>query len=375
MATRNRNTNPERCGWHPSHRDASNTWLHYGLGFYNDLLHEQSLASMQALSLFTMYCRMIPKPAYSWSLSNEVMLRAIELNYHRNPEKLELPTEEADPLSREMRVRVWWSILALVVTVGFRTGTLSPWQSQTFDVPLPQALLDEELTAEGISTSLSGKCDYLMAIHICHLLPILSDMHQNILIVRGSAEQYTQTAQEMDARILKWREDWELSTNQEPSPKRRDIQSLHLDHWTAEYQLMLHHPSIIPPTARKSRFDECLTKCHAACLRMAETNAKMTALNAVDRSWHSVGAFTLAFGIVLQISQRQLSTMTLTRIKDMHRELRTWLSIMWAVDMALGMWCHLRMCFIAKHFKGRMNTCSEYSNLSSGSWNRLQRFN
>ena len=349
MATRNQNSTPEPCGWHASPRDASNTWLHYGLGFYNDLLHDSSLASMQALSLVLIYCRMISKPMYSWSLSNEVLIRAIELEYHENPEKLELPSGEKDPLSRELRVRVWWAILSLVVTVGFRDGTLSPWQSQQFDVPLPQALLDEEITADGISMSLSGDCDFLMAIQLCHLLPLLSDIHQKIFAVRMSPEMYSQAVHEFDTRINKWRGDWELCANQEPNAERRNIQSLHLDHWTAEYQLMLHHSSVLPPTAT-SLFDEHLTKCHTACIRMAKTNAKMTRLNGVDCSWHSVGAFTLAFGIVIQFYQHRLVSLRSTdQIKNMHAEFQTWLGIVWAVDTVLGKCYCSRMYLFTNH--------------------------
>ena len=355
MATRNQSSTPEQCGWHQSPRHASNTWLHYGLGFYNALLHDNSLASMQALSLVVIFCRMISKPMYSWSLSNEVLIRAIELDYHQNPENLELSLGEADPLSKEMRVRVWWAILSLVVTVGFRVGTLSPWQSQQSDVPLPQALLDEEITADGISTSVSGNCDYLIAVQLCHLLPLLSDMHQKIFTVRTSAELHSQAVEEFDARIIKWRRDWDLCANREPNPERRSIQSLHLDHWTAEYQVMLHHPSVFP-TLPVGQFDEHLTKCYAACTRMAKNNAKMASLNSVDCSWHSVGAFTLAFGIIIQVHQLRLPTMRSTvQIKNMRAELRTWMSIVWAVDTVLGNYYRSRMYLFTNHAKGVMD--------------------
>ena len=93
--------------------EESHRYLHYALTHHNELVHDPSLASMQAMALLLVHFRNLPKPGVSWAFCHKVLVRAIELEYHRDPDKINLPENERDPLSKELRIRVFHAILGI----------------------------------------------------------------------------------------------------------------------------------------------------------------------------------------------------------------------------------------------------------------------
>lgn len=124
MAIRNPSIHQEKLA-------ESNRLYFYSLDFYPELLLGDSLASMQALALFLVHARNLPKPGNSWNLSTTVLRRAVELDYHRSSNKIVLPAEQKSALAIELRKRVFWSILGIQVTVAVKMGNLSPSRAGT----------------------------------------------------------------------------------------------------------------------------------------------------------------------------------------------------------------------------------------------------
>ena len=332
-----RNPTPDKASKQSNQfRLRANRWLHYGLSLYNDLMHDQSLESMQALTMFLILFRNLPKPGYSWNFSNKVLVRAIDLNYHRHPDRIALPPDENNPLAKELRVRVWWIILTFCITTGARLGRPVPWHFQRFDVPLPKTIKDEELSSSKPLTAYSGKCDYLACIHLCKLLPLLNDVYNNVLSVRPPPHEYIQTVEQLDNAITAWRDEWETTVETDECPDRKMNTTFLMDSWAAEYRLTLHHPNLFTAISAE-QYDRNLDICHQASRKLLL--AFMSAFkkyNGADLTWHSVGVYALALGVVLHSFDRKKTSLSGDQIKASRDELGQWIFLIEAVDLLLS---------------------------------------
>ena len=332
-----RNPPPENNGGQENqHRLRANRWLHYGLSFYVDLMHDQSLDSMQALSLFLILFRILPKPGYSWNFNNKNLVRAIDLNYHRDPERIALPPNEDNPVAKELRVRVRWIILTFCITTGARVGRPVPWHFHKFDVPLPRTMLDKELSSGRPMTRNSGKCDYLACIQLCKLLPLLNDVYNRVLSVREPPHEYLRVVEELDNAITAWREDWDEAAKNEDSLDRRLTTTFLVDTWTAEYRLTLYHPTLCSSLSAE-QFDKNLEVCHQTSRKLLVTfMSSFKKYNGADLSWHSIGVYALALGVVLYIFDRRKRFMNREQIRSARTELGQWLGLIEVLDLVLS---------------------------------------
>ncbi|KIW88362.1 uncharacterized protein Z519_10931 [Cladophialophora bantiana CBS 173.52] len=322
----------------------SHRYFHYALGFYRELLHDRSLASMQAMALIIIHFRNLPKPGVSWNYCHEVLVRAIELEYHRDPDKVQLPEGENDPLSKELRKRVFHSILGVCVTTGCRVGLPAPWQFQHIDIPLPRAIKDSEISKDGFASELSGQCEFWPCLHLAKLLPLLTELHNNIIAVRKPATEYLQTVEALNTKIIAWRQDWDESTKNEPKHVNLRVATLLFETWAAEYQLNLHHPVCCTsddPEVKERHLDIC----HKSAKRLLQSFHLLSSrYKGVDFTWHSTLAYATGFGITLYVYKRK-GPVTVEQFEVMRNELKGWTSLMAYADLVLRTGNHLQRQF------------------------------
>ena len=312
-------------------------YFHFSLGHYPDLIKDSSLSAMQALAMLLLQFRNMPKPGYTWNLAQDLLQRCIELDYHRDPDKIVIPPDQCNPQAKEMRKRVFHGILGICVTTGCRLGRPAPWQFIQWDVPLPMQLLDDELTVKGISPKLSGRCDFWGAIHLAKLLPLYTELHNHILSVRKSPEDYTRTVEILHAKLDAWRAEWDTCTvNEDKTIYHWAISTLLIDTWAAEFVTYLRHPSLC--TVSDSDYVERnLEECHKATKRMLGNCHKLSkTYKASDFTWHSTVAYTIAFGLTLHIHLRKSGLMTQERFDAVKNELAGWISAMRYADLVLA---------------------------------------
>lgn len=329
MATRNHATSVEM--FEKSHR-----YLHYALGFYRDVYHDISLKSMQALSLVVLYFRNLPKPGVSWSFSHQVLVRTIELQYHRDPDKVQLPPEEQSLLAKEIRKRVFHAVLGVCVNTGCRVGLPAPWQFQHIDVPLPLQITDEEISNDGLFSQRSGQCDFHPAIHLSKLIPLFTELYNNILAVRRPASDYLRTVEALNTKIVAWRQDWDDSMKAEqPMHINLHVATLLIEQWTAEYQLTLHHPACCTSTDPQV-IDRHLDICHKAAKRLLSAfHTSSTKYKGVDFTWHSTAPYAMGFGITLHCYRKRLAQVSKEQFEAMCNELKGWMSLIAYADVVL----------------------------------------
>lgn len=311
-------------------------YLHYSLGYFPDLMRDSGLSAMQALAMILIQFRNMPQPGYTWNLAQEMLIRCIDLDYHRDPEKIDLPSNQKNPLAKELRKRVFHSILGICITTGCRLGRPSPWQFIKWDVPLPMPILDSEISMAGIKADLSGRCDFWPCLQHAKLLPLLTELHGYVLSVRRSPADYVKIIEALQIKIDAWRADWDVGMAKEDKNNTHlIISSLLVDTWAAEYILNLHHPSLC--TARTADvFEKNLDICHKAAKRMLSNFHKLAkTYKAADFSWHSVVAYTLGFGLTLYIHRRRKGAITQEQFNAMKNELAGWTSLMAYADLVL----------------------------------------
>lgn len=339
MATRNPSMRKEKLA-------ESNRLYKYALSFYSQLLWGESLECMQALALFLVYARSFPKPGNSWSLSNMVLTRVIDLDYHRSSKKIMLPPSQQNPLAIELRKRIFWSILGIQVNISVKLGRPMSISPQDIDVELPLAILDSEITPQGLQNR-SGKCDFWGAIFVSKLLPISMDLYKNVILVRKPEAEYLEDLAGLDARISQWRQEWDEFTVNETRTGSHKIATHMIDIWAAELRIVLHHVSLCT-----SRTPEVFNKNMAACLLASRTILRNTAalmkeFKGPDFTWHSVSGYVLGLSIALQYHSNRKESLNVDAFKQMKHELGEWLIVMKSSDRYMSKWdLHSNLIFI-----------------------------
>ncbi|RMZ75434.1 hypothetical protein DV737_g5282, partial [Chaetothyriales sp. CBS 132003] len=310
-------------------------YFHFALSLYREIYADASLEAMQALALLCIYLGTLPQPGETWSFSQQVLLRLIELHYHRNPNKIALPAKENNALGKEMRIRVFHSVLTICVLTGCRVGLPAPWQFQRIDVPLPAALRDEEISPGGISTTISGLCDFCPCLQLSKLLPLYTELHNNITATRRPPAEYVKVIEALDTKILAWRQDWDASIKHEPRTSSIDIATFLMDHWTAEFQITLHHPVCCTSTAPEV-LDRNLEICHAAAKKLLQSFHHLNReYKGVDFTCHSLVGYAMGFGIALHVYRKKLARVSKEKFENICNELNGWLSLMAYFDLVL----------------------------------------
>jgi hypothetical protein len=323
----------------------SHRFIHCALGFYRSIYHDISLPAMQALALLVVHFRNLPKPGVSWSFSNQVLVRLIELRYHRDPDKLALPASEKTPLAKELRKRVFHSVLAICTTTGCRLGLPAPWQYTHMDVPLPEAILDSELSIDGFSER-SGNCDFHPCLHLSRQLPLLTELFQNVTSVRRTESEYLRNVEALNTKILAWKQHWEdLTKDESTSNPNLHVATLLVEQWAAEYQMILHHPTNNTSTSPEV-MDRHLDVCHRAAKRVLQSfHTLSNKYKGVDFTWHSVQAYAMGFGLTLYVYKKRKAPVTRDQYQSMVNELNGWMSVMAYTDVVLKTNNHMQRIF------------------------------
>lgn len=321
-------------------------FLHYSLTHYPLLLQDTSLASMQALAMILVQFRNLPKPGLTWTLAQQILIKAIDQDYHRDPDRIFLPPEESNALAKEMRKRVFHSILGICVTTGCRLGRPAPWQFVQWDVPLPEPIKDTEISIEGIQSNRSGQCHFWQCLQLAKLLPLYTELNRYILSVRRNPLDYMKIVEVLRNKVDAWRAEWDTCiANEDTSNVHITIATLLVDSWAAEFLLTLHHPSVCTSKVSET-VERNLELCHKAAKRMLSNFHKLAKrYKAADFTWHCTVAYTLGFGTTLHIYRKRAGQQSQEQYDAMKNEFAGWMSVMAYADLVLRTNNHLQKSF------------------------------
>ncbi|KAH8586385.1 fungal-specific transcription factor domain-containing protein [Bisporella sp. PMI_857] len=165
----------------PSQQSSAEAFYSMALDYIEDVIHLDSLESIQAILSCAVYSIKSPVGASIWKLSGMAIRHCIELGYHRSRCKFSLNT---DPLAVEMSKRVFWVAYDIDRAAAFTLGRPFGISDDVIDVELPLDIDDSDIavTVGSSSPNYIGATPTHMtgAIHIIKLRLIWSKISDNL---------------------------------------------------------------------------------------------------------------------------------------------------------------------------------------------------
>ncbi len=159
----------------------SNLHYHYALGMFYELCCSHTIQDAQAMVMICSHLRNFPKPGASWILSRLTVTFAMELGLHRSIKRWG-PDADVSAYDIEIRKRVFWSTLAICVTLSGKLGRPMPFRLEDFDIEIPEPMDDDNLDEIDMPLAQrSGKCAHNIGIQAfkihCHYLAMFSTIY------------------------------------------------------------------------------------------------------------------------------------------------------------------------------------------------------
>ena len=325
--------------WEDPHRQnelhiRSDTLYHCSLGFFPQLMVGHALQDIQAIAMICVHVRNFPKPESSWVVTSIAFNKAIEQRLHKSVKAGASSASPTNVLEIEMRKRIFWSILAIQVTLSGKLGRPLPIREEDYDVELPLSVDDDLLSDSGLDTSRKGKCSFLIAIEFFKLEPITMDLFRNVYSAKKSPKEYIAFIVAAEKRIKAWEEQWPKELlDDNPSPQ---IFSRYLRLWLYEFRLILHHPSL--SMTRSVQFnDSNLRICLDVSHKMLHQACELQQVKGLDSTWYNCATYIMAIQTTLYGHGQLKDEMTDEKLALLKSNMDKWLSVMGDIGGLLGM--------------------------------------
>jgi hypothetical protein len=314
--------------------DLSNKHYHFALSKMYDIFSSTEFEALQGLVLIASHTRAFPKPGCGSIVASMALHRAIELNYHRRTKK---PGEVTD-LQNELRKRVWWNMLTVVVDINGKRGYPIPVSVQDFDVDFPEPIADELLSDEGVDASRTLPCPYEVAIAGFKCIPAYMEMYANVFSVRRDESSYNTVVAALEAQMDQWEAELPETMRLDP-PKKHDhemVGPLFARTYMLEFRLRIRHPSLAM-TTDTDMIAENTRICEEAAREYLEIVERLSRMKALDTTWHQMSVYCVAIlsMLVPQWERRfEVTTEELTKLRD---EMERWMKVVKEMSALLGM--------------------------------------
>ena len=311
---------------------------HYSLGLIPRLLLRHSLHAMQALVMICSFVRAFPQPEVGWWMMSFTFSKLLQLRYHRSAKSEPPSSGDRGFLETELRKRVFWSSLQVLVTASGKMGRPMPLRVEDFDVEIPRAVADEQLTENGLQPANGTTCGFLVANETFKVEPIFMELYNTLYAAKRSTKEYMQYVPNGEKRIKAWCDGWPEEYKPASSPKNSltRIYSSYLQYINLEFQLLLHHPSL--SLSKSLQFnDNNIRICLKVCREMLQVTKFLQKMKSFDTTWISCTVHMLAIQTTLYGHGQLKVEMTEEKLAELKSDMEDWLSIMGDLGGLLGM--------------------------------------
>ena len=317
--------------------DKSNHHYHYATGHFYQLMASHTVQDAQALALICIHLRNFPKPGASWMVTNITFSLAFELGLNRSATAWNQETEKKSPLEIEMRKRIFWSILTLLVQISSKLGRPMPLRMNDFDIEVPDAIDDDLISDAGIDTSRPGQCAFRIGIEAMKLQPLFIEMYSTIYGVKRSEQKYIESVRRLDHELQLWRDSWptELVPRSETNDRERRVYGAYLASWECKFKLLLHHPAQSLTQSRDfntANMDICLE----AATSMLGHVLELRRWHSLDTTWYEGATYTMASTTTLFGHVERSDSITTASLSKLREEMAAWLVVMRDLGELLG---------------------------------------
>ncbi|PHH93227.1 hypothetical protein CDD83_10165 [Cordyceps sp. RAO-2017] len=312
--------------------ELSNKHYHFALSKIYHLLGSQELVAVQALALIALHTRAFPKPGCGSIVASMALHRALELNLHRSSKK---PGEGTD-LQNELRKRVWWVILTVVVAINGRRGCPLPVNVQDFDTEFPEPIADELLTDQGVDTSQTLPCPYLAGLAGFKIVPLFMEMYANIYSVRRDAQNYVNVVNALEGQLQQWEAELPDSLRIESGDlENASAQAIYARTFGLELRLCLRHPSVAMTTDR-AMMAENTRVCEETAREVLICMKQLSRLKSLDTTWYQMSFYGVCiFSMLVAQWERRYET-TPEQVAALREDMQNWMTIVKETSLLLG---------------------------------------
>ncbi|KAI1436815.1 fungal-specific transcription factor domain-containing protein [Xylaria sp. CBS 124048] len=320
--------------------DLSNKHYHYSLSKFFLLTSSRSLKNLQALSMLVSHTMRFPKPDSSCILATYAVNVATEMGYHRSWKK----PGDGTNLENELRKRVWWVILSTAVMLNGRMGRPMPIRLEDMDVEFPQIIPDEQLTEDGVDTSIPGRCEYEIGVASSRLTTLYLEMFANIYCARKDPKRYIAVVEGLEKQLQSWRDHLPegLKIGNSPSHERETrMSAIYADVSALEFRLCLRHPSVAA-TDDPEILAINTQICEQTAKAMLQHARKLYQLKCLDTTWYCNAVYVAAiFSDLVAHWERRYET-TAAEVQALREDMETWLTILVETGTLMGSGTRLR---------------------------------
>lgn len=313
--------NREKPEDHAQLNNLSNKHYHWCLSKFFELAVSQTVTAVQALAMLASHTRNFPKPGCSFTIANFAMMKAIELNFHRSNK---IPNG-GTTLENELRKRVWWSILGIIITLNGRLGRPMPITLEEFDIEFPIAINDEYLGEDGVlDPSKIGHCCYQIGLAGFKAVPLFMEMYSSIYSVRRDPKKYVDVVRELSQAMAKLMNDLPDCLRVEKCQPTDLVFALYTQAISLEFNLCLRHPSVC--LEKDPKFCAENTRiCEQTARKLLKVVGELLKLKSLDTTWYQLSVYVASMLSILVANWERRHEIT-------HMEIATL-----RADMALGL--------------------------------------
>ena len=317
---------------------SSNFHYHYALGFFSQLMASHTLADVQALTLLGCHLRNFPKPGACWMIVSIILSLALEVGLHRSAKSWAASVQNPSALENEIRKRVFWTLLAILVSISGNLGRPLALRSEDWDVELPELIDDEFLSGDSIDLSKVGQCKLPVGLLAFRAVPIFMDVYNCIYTVKRSPQTYVDNVRGLERRIREWQENWPREVLHQSATENElgHSHARHLEIFTLHMRLLLRHPSL-SLTSNTEFNNENLTICMDVSQKMLHHVKQLHKLQSLDGTWQTAALYVLAISTTLFGHWERRDGVTGASLMALKADMNAWLSILGDMGRFMGL--------------------------------------
>ena len=292
---------------------------------------------MQALTMISNHVREFPLPELGYYVASNTFNRLVTLSYHRSASSGQPWAAAADPFEIEMRKRVFWSAMLILVPNAGRLGRPMPIRYKDFDVEVPVNAIDQPVVAAGDPAQSPGYCSFKVAHEAFKVVLIFMEMYHFLYAARKSPDDYMDFVRKAETQIAEWVENWDpifQDSRQDKSGAATTNVNM-LRYYAEEFRLVLFHPSL--SLTKSVEFNESnLRKCLDATDEMLRTAMTIKELHVTSGTWDNCAAYLLAMQTTIYGHSHFRAELTQDKMRKLKADMDSWLEILGEVGRLVG---------------------------------------
>ncbi|QIW98614.1 hypothetical protein AMS68_004132 [Peltaster fructicola] len=299
----------------------------------NQLLHDEDLAAMQALTLICLAMRSLQRPGPAWSFCDQVLTRAMELGMHRSLSAWKCEEHQRTAQGEQMRQRIFWTLMVLHVNISGNLGLPMRLRYEDIDIEFPECTPDHLPGEKDI-----GLCTWRYAPYGFKLTQIMLQVYSTVCTVKIPLVDNDRNAFQLEKQLT----DLENALPpevQQPGDPTAYIAGLYLKLGIYATRLIVCHPRHLRshPFENSPHHLNILMKTSRSILTIAE---ELRAFQSLDTTVYYTMDFVYAIFVALFVASQQRTQ--IIALESIKKDMQRWRTVLQDVGDMLGTGLALR---------------------------------